>query len=214
MLTDWEIRRSIVGYGKRVHNAGLVAATDGNISVRIMGDRVMITPSGSALGNLNPDQLLYVDFSGNVLSGRGKPSSELPMHIAIYKKRPDVSAIIHTHPPVSTAFSIARISLSEPVLPEVVVGLGDIPISPYATPGTPEGAAILEGIIETHDVVILDHHGAVAVGKTLEEAFQKMEKLEHAARTILAAHQLGGVSVLPDEEVEKLKAIREQSGYK
>jgi len=211
MLTDWEIRRGIVAYGRRFYDAGLVAANDGNISVRIMGDRLMITPSGSALGNLNVENLVYVDLSGQVLSGRMKPSSELPMHLAIYRKRPDVSAIIHTHPPVSTAFSVARISLSEPVLPEVILGFGDIPIAPYATPGTPEGAQILDTIIDTHDVVILDHHGAVAVGATLEEAYQKMERLEHTAKTLLAAHQLGGVSVLPDEEVEKLKTLRRQS---
>ncbi|GBD94476.1 methylthioribulose-1-phosphate dehydratase [bacterium BMS3Abin05] len=214
MMTDWEIRRSIVHYGKLVHRAGFVAATDGNISVRMMEDRLMITASGSALGNLDPAALLYVDFSGQVLQGRGKPSSELPMHLTIYKKRPDVLAIIHTHPPISTAISIAKESLSQAVLPEVVIMFGEIPIAPYATPSTDEGAKVVESLIEHHDVIILDHHGAVTVGKTLEDAFFKLEKLEHAAKTLLTAKQLGKISPLSEEEVKKLKAVRKQLGYK
>jgi L-fuculose-phosphate aldolase len=207
MYTDWEIRRNILSYGKRVYEMGFVAATDGNISVRTMNNRLMITPSGVALGKMNSEELIYVDFEGRTLQGRRKPSSELPMHIMIYKQRLDVQAIIHTHPPIATAFSVAGKSLSQPVLPEVVLMFGEIPVASYATPSTIESAYAVKNLILDHDIIILDHHGAVSIGSSLEDAFLKLEKLEQTAKTLIAAKQLGEVLPLSTEEINKLVKI-------
>ncbi len=208
MLTDWELRRKIVACGRRVYEKDLVAASDGNISVRVMGDRLLITPSGACLGELDPEAFVYADFQGRVLSGRAAPSTELPMHIEIYRARPDVQAVVHAHPPTATAFSVAGLSFSPPVLPEVVFHFGEIPIAPYATPSTVESARSIRSLIADHDVIVLDHHGAVAVGKNLDEALLKMEKLEHTAKTLFLAHQLGRPIPLPEEEVQKILNMR------
>ncbi len=205
MLTDWEIRRNIIAFGKKAYEKGLVAASDGNISVRLFDDRLMITPSGATLGNLNPDNLIYLDLNGTILQGRKNPSSELPMHLMIYQQRPDVRAIIHTHPQVTTAFSVAGESLSVPVLPEMVIMFDTIPIAPYASPSSIESAEAIEPYIQNHDLIILDHHGVVALGQSLNDAFLKLEKLEHTAKTLLAAKQLGGINPLSPESVAKLK---------
>jgi L-fuculose-phosphate aldolase len=207
MKTDWEARREIVLCGEKVYRKGLVAAMDGNISVRMFPDRLMITSSGSCLGALNVEELSYVDMNGQLLAGNVKPSSELPMHIEIFKKRPDVHAIIHAHPPLATAFTIAGKSLSQPVLPEVFVMFGKIPVAPYAPPSTPESVQAISDCIDKHDLILLDHHGAVAVGKSLDDAFHKMEKLEHTASTLLAAEQLGEIKPLSSADVDKLRQL-------
>ncbi len=205
MLTDWEIRRNIIAFGKKAYEKELVAASDGNISVRLFDDRLMITPSGATLGNLNPDNLIYLDLNGTILQGRKNPSSELPMHLMIYQQRPDVRAVFHTHPQVTTAFSVAGESLSVPVLPEMVIMFDTIPIAPYASPSSIESAEAIEPYIQNHDLIILDHHGVVALGQSLNDAFLKLEKLEHTAKTLLAAKQLGGINPLSPESVAKLK---------
>lgn len=210
MKTDWEIRREICQYGKKVYNKGFVAATDGNISMRMMTDRMFITPSSSCLGSMNVNDLVYVDFNGQVLQSSRNPSSELPMHLEIYKKRPDVNAIIHTHPSISTAFTIAGENFSQPVLPELILGIGDVPIAKYATPSTPESAVVISELIKNHDVIILDHHGVVTVGENLQKALFKLEKLEHAASTLLAAKQLGNINPLNPADIEKLHEIRQK----
>ncbi len=210
MKTDWEIRRDIVSTAKKVYDKGFAVATDGNISMRMMSDRIMITPSGSCLGNLNVNDLVYTDITGVILQGNIRPSSELPMHIEIYKNRPEIEAIIHAHPSYSTAFTVAGESFSEPVLPEVILGLGEIPIAPYATPSTNESALAIHDLILNHDAIMLDHHGAVTIGFSLEDAYFKMEKLEHAAATLLAAKQLGTVNPLKSTDVEKLEKIKKE----
>ena len=208
MKTDWETRREICLYGRKVYDKGFVTATDGNISMRMMNDRMFITPSASCLGNLNVNDLVYVDFNGQVLQCNRTPSSELPMHLEIYNKRPEVNAIIHTHPANSTAFTIAGENFSQPVLPELILGLGDVPIAKYATPSTHESAVVISELIKNHDVIILDHHGVVTVGIDLQQAFYKLERLEHAASTLLAAKQLGNINPLNPSDIEKLKAIK------
>ena len=210
MKTDWEIRREICHYGKMVYDKGFVAATDGNISMRMMTDRMFITPSASCLGNLNVNDLAYVDVNGYVLQSNCNPSSELPMHLEIYKKRPEVNAIIHTHPANSTAFTIAGESFEQPVLPELIPGIGDVPIAKYATPSTHESAVVISELIKNHDVIILDHHGVVTVGIDLQEAFYKLERLEHAASTLLAAKQLGNINPLNPADIEKLHKIKQK----
>jgi len=212
--SDWETRRDIVQCAKRAFDSGLVAATDGNISVRMSVDRVMITPGGTSFNNLNPGQMAYVDTDGHLLDYSQRPSSELPMHLEIYHLRPEIGAIIHAHPPFTTAFTVAGISLSTPVLPEVFVMCGRIPTAAYATPSTIESAEVIRDLIKDHDVILLDHHGAVTCGKDLDEAFFRMEKLEHAAKTMIAANSLGKILPLSEENLKKLEPFKKRSDYK
>jgi L-fuculose-phosphate aldolase len=209
--TDWEARRDIVATARQVYKAGIVAATDGNISHRMMTDRVMITPTGKSFANLNTDEMSYVDLDGNILNFDHKPSSELPMHLEIYRQRPEINAVIHAHPPFATAFTITGNSLSDPILPEVVMMFGEIPTAPYATPATQESADSIRHLVKDYDAILLDHHGAVTCGETLDEAYYKMDKLEHAARTMLAANSLGAINPLTEDNIEKLQKFKKRS---
>ncbi len=212
MMNEWQLRREIVAIGKQAYERGLVTATDGNISVRIMGDRFLITPSGSCLGELAPEQLVYVDQEGRVLSG-GKPTGELSMHLAAYRERPDINAVLHAHPPITTGFTVAGQSLAQCVIPEVVVIFGTIPTTEYATISTEEGARVIRELIRDHDALILDRHGTITVGKTLIEAYRKLEKVEYCAQVTLVAKQLGKVRTLSPEQIQKLEAVRQKYGY-
>lgn len=211
-------RQEIVRIGAMLHQKGFVGATDGNISVRLERDQVLVTPSGVSKGFMTPAQMVLTDLDGRVLQterldGRTmRPSSEFPMHLQCYGQRPDVRAVVHAHPPVAIACTIAGISLSPPVLPEVVVTLGTVPTAPYATPGTPEGAAAIRELILQRDAILLDHHGVVAVGQSVMDAYLKLEKVEHAAEIILAATQLGRVTTLQLEQIETLLEIRAKYG--
>ncbi len=212
MPNEWQIRREIVAIGKQAYDRGLVAATDGNISVRVMDDRFLITPSGSCLGELKLEQLVYVDFDGRVLSG-GKPTGELSMHLAAYRERSDINAVLHAHPPVTTGFTIAGKSLAQCIIPEVVVIFGTIPTTEYATISTEEGAKAIRELIKNHDALILDRHGTITVGKELIEAYRKLEKVEYCAQVTLIAHQLGRVRTLSTDEIMKLETVRKKYGY-
>jgi len=209
---EWQLRREIVDIGKKAYERGFVTATDGNISVRVMGDRFLITPSGSCLGELKPDQLVYVDFGGKVLSG-GKPTGELSMHLAAFRERPDINAVLHAHPPITTGFTIAGESLAQCVIPEVVMIFGTIPTTEYATISTDEGAEVIKKLIKNHDALILDRHGTITVGKNLLDAYRKLEKIEYCAQVTLVARQLGRVRTLSDDEIMKLDAVRKKYGY-
>ena len=201
----------MVSVARRLYEKGLVAATDGNISFRIQSDRILISSAGSSLGNLSPEDLAYVDLQGNRLQFSQHPSSELPMHLEVYRQRPEINAVIHAHPPYATAMTLTGRSLSDPILPEVVVMFGNIPTADYATPSTVESAEVIQPYVKDHDVILLDHHGAVAYSKELEDAFQKIEKLEHAAKTISIAHSLGPVISLNEEQLNKLRNLKDPS---
>lgn len=208
-----ELQAELVAVARRTHAAGLVAATDGNLSCRLGSDCYWISRTGVALGELGPDDLVRINGQGQPLPGeRFRPSSEWRMHVAIYEARPDVLAVLHAHPPVTLGFSIAGVSLAGCVLPEVVVGLGTIPTLPYATPTTEATAELVRSMIPRRDALILDRHGTVTVGETIIEALHKLEKVEHTARITLAARQLGQVRTLPPPEVEKLLRMRERLG--
>ena len=215
---EHRLRHDIVLVGQILHQKGFVGATDGNISVRLGHDRVLVTPSGVSKGLLKPDFLLVADLEGHIIFSASDgerwlhPSSEFPLHLQAYRQRPDVRAVVHAHPPIAIACSIAGISLETPVIPEVVVTLGGIPTTPYATPGTQEGAAVIRDYIQSYDAMILDHHGVVTVGETAMSAYLKLEKVEHAAEIILAAAQLGSITPLPPDQVDKLIDIREKHG--
>ncbi|MBD3170360.1 MAG: class II aldolase/adducin family protein, partial [candidate division Zixibacteria bacterium] len=148
-----------------------------------------------------------VDLDGNVVSGTRTASSETPMHLAVYTKRPDVHAVVHAHPPTATGFTVAGIPLTDNVIPEIILTLGKIPTAPYVTPSSDEGPrAVAENIAE-NDAILLDHHGALTVGENLIQAYFRMEKVEYAAKVLLTAHKLGGINPLTPEQLEKLHTI-------
>ncbi|MGQ9778278.1 MAG: class II aldolase/adducin family protein [Bacillota bacterium] len=201
-------REEVVEVGRRLWQRGYVAANDGNISLRLGPDEFLCTPAGVSKGFLRPEMLVKVNGRGERLAGELAPSSELRMHLAIYRHRPDVRAVVHAHPPLATAFAVAGIPLAKPVLAEAVLALGRVPLVPYATPGSEELAARLAAHLPGHDAFLLANHGAVTLGRDLWEAYYKMETLEHFAIISLAARLLGGGRKLSPAEVAKLLALR------
>jgi L-fuculose-phosphate aldolase len=206
MSNPQQLKQDIVCICRMLHRKNYLAATDGNVSVRFK-DRLLITPSGVNKGIMEAEQILIVDLSGRVLEGDGKPSTEIRMHLLAYELRPDVSAVVHAHLPYATGCTVAGIDLLEPILPEVVITLGGIPTAPYATPGTLEVPEAIRGFIQDYDALLLSRHGAMTVGRDVVDAYNKMEKLEHTARVVLAARLQGPVLPLPKAEVEKLRRI-------
>jgi L-fuculose-phosphate aldolase len=204
-----QLKEDIVRICRMLHRKNYLAATDGNVSVR-RGDRVLITPSGVNKGLMGADQVITVDLGGKVLEGEGRPSSEIRMHLLAYELRPEVGAVVHAHLPYATGCTLAGIDLLEPILPEVVITLGGIPTAPYATPGTAEVPEAIRDFVQEFDAILLSRHGAMTVGRDVTDAYNKMEKLEHTARVVLAARLQGPVSPLPAAEVEKLRHMGEK----
>lgn len=198
-------RADIVRVCRRLWERGLIAGPDGNVSVRLDARRVLVTPAGSCKVDVGEDALLVVDLDGRVLDGDGRPSTELAMHLAAYRARPDVGAVVHAHPPTATGFAVAGESIPDGVLPEVICQMGAVALLPYATPGTPAAAAAFAPFLATHDAFLMGNHGATTLGPTLEAAHQRMESLEHAARIILTARLLGHVATLTDEQRRALR---------
>jgi L-fuculose-phosphate aldolase len=213
MEPEYRLRKEMAEIGRRAWQKNLVAASDGNLSVRLGPDRFLITPSGSCLGFLKPAELAVIDTTGRSRSPH-RPTSEYRLHLEVYRLRPDVGAVIHAHPPLCTAFSVAGVRLDQCVVPEVVFTLGAIPTTPYATPTTEEPPRVIQEYINQCDALILDRHGSLTVGANLCDAFFKLEKIEHAASVILAARLLGKVQTLSREQVEKLMAVRENLGLR
>ncbi|MEB3198711.1 MAG: class II aldolase/adducin family protein [Candidatus Sericytochromatia bacterium] len=206
-MTEWQARRDIVAVCAAMYQKGFLAATDGNVSVRC-GDRLLVTPSGVAKGQLSPDALIVTDLFGRRLQGAGQPSSEMAMHVAAYAARPEVRAVVHGHPPRAIAFTVAGRPIPGQLLPEVVVSLGgEIPTLPYTTPTTEEVPAVLGPALRGHDVVMMAWHGAVCLGLDAWDAYYKMEKLEHLCEVALFAEQLGGARPLSAEQVARLKTL-------
>lgn len=208
MSSERQHRLAIVQFGQRLHAQGFVAATDGNLSVRLDDNRLLVTPTCMSKGAMRPNDLVVVDLDGNRLSGKRNVSSEIGMHLLIYRMRPDVQGIVHAHPPTATGFAASGMSLNRPLVCEVVVGLGSIPLARYGTPGTHELADALEPLVPGHDAILMANHGVVTCGLSLENAFMKMETVEHFAKIALVAHLLGHEQPLGAEEVEKLEAVR------
>jgi len=207
-MGDFGARNDIVEVGKRMYRKGFVASNDGNLSIRISEKEILITPSGVSKGYMNASDLLIVDLSGNVLSGRQKPSSEMKMHLAVYKNRPDVYAVCHAHPQITTAFAVARKICDKIALPEVIFSIGCVALSDYATPTTEEVPDSIAGIIKTSDAVLLSNHGALTVGHDIYDAYYKMETLEHFAGITLYARLLGGEVGLEPLQISELLRIR------
>jgi L-fuculose-phosphate aldolase len=213
-VTEHELRQEMVRVARLIWERGYVAATDGNLSVRLGTDRLLVTPSGQSKGFVSHDELVVLRLDGEPVTsyrGRGtRPSSEIQMHLEVYRQRPDVNAVVHAHPPLAIAFSIAGVSLARCVIPEVIVTLGGIPTTEYATPGTLEVRESIHQAIRDHDAIIMAHHGSLTVGQTLWEAYLRLEKVEHTAQITLAAQQLGQVSTLSAQAVNKLTQMRRE----
>jgi L-fuculose-phosphate aldolase len=212
--TEHELRQEMVRVGRLMWERGYVVATDGNLSARLAADRLLVTASGYSKGFLAADDLVIIDLEGGLLPshrGRGKkPSSEILMHLEVYRQRTDVEAVIHAHPPMATAFSIAGVSLARCVVPEVIVTMGSIPTAQYATPGTAEVPDSIRQAIRDYDALIMAHHGSLTVGNSLWEAYMRLERVEHTAQITLAAQQLGRVRTLSPEAVAKLEEKRRE----
>jgi len=213
-VLEYELRQEMVRIGRLMWERGYVVAADGNLSARLGPDRLLATPSGLSKGFLSAEGLVALRLDGEPVPsyrGRGqKPSSEILMHLEVYRQRPDVNAVVHAHPPAATAFSIAGVTLARCILPEVVVTLGGIPTAEYATPGTAEVPDSISQAIQEHDAIILAHHGSLTVGLTLWDAYQRLEKVEQAAQITLIARQLGQAKALPPEAVNKLMGQRRE----
>lgn len=213
-MEELQVRQDIVEIGRRIWMRGYVAANDGNISVRLGPDEFLCTPTGVSKGFMTSDMLIKVNGQGEVISGNLKPSSEIKMHLAAYRERPDVNAVVHAHPPITTAFAVAGIALSKPVLPEVIITLGPIPLVRYGAPSTDEIPQAVSEYLQNHDAFLLESHGALTLGSDLFGAYHKMETMEHFATISLAARQLGGEKELSPERVSQLMDIRTKLGIK
>ncbi|MBV6512679.1 MAG: 3-oxo-tetronate 4-phosphate decarboxylase [Ignavibacteriaceae bacterium] len=200
----------IILIGKLLQQAGMVAATDGNISVRADAYSFYITASGVRKDSLTENDIIKLDLDCNPVTHSNKPSTESKIHAALYKARPDIGAVVHAHPVHATAFSASPHSLDQPVFPEVVLSLGRIPLCKYATPSTADLPASLDPYIEFATVFLLQNHGAVATGKTLEQAFNRMDKLEHYAKMMSILITTGGFHQLKRKKLKELYAIAEK----
>jgi len=207
-------RQQIIDIGRRLPAAGLVTATDGNISVRVGPERFLISASATQVGELTPDDLVVIDTAGNVVDGDRRASSERWMHLTAYHTRADINAVIHAHPPHCIALSLAGQTFPEDVFPDAILAFESIPTTDYATPGTKEGAGVIADKIIDRDAVILNKHGALTVGADLNAAWLKMEKLEQVVRMYIMAHQLAGKGLpqLTDDQIAKLLEVRRTYG--
>lgn len=204
------LRREIVEVGKRMYQKNLVASNDGNISCRLSDTEILITPTGVCKGDMTEDQLLKIDLDGNIISGYMRATSEMKMHLMVYKERLDVKAVVHAHPQKATAFAVARIGFDKVTLPEAVFALGNIALTEYGTPSTVELPNAVKKHIVYADALLLANHGALTVGKTPMEAYFNMETLEHYAAISLYARQLGGEKCLDEAQTRELFRIRSE----
>ena len=211
---DQQPREQIVQTGRQMYERGWMAANEGNITVLLDNERILATPTGVCKGHMRPEDLIVCDRDGRKITGQRECTTEMAMHVAIYARRPEIRAVVHAHPPVSTGFAVAGRALNLGLMPELIVGLGSVPLAEYGLPGTP---ALVEGMlpyIPKYDALLLANHGAVCYGEDLDAAFARMETLEHLARIALVAELLGGPKVLPRAEIEKLFQARSRYGVR
>jgi L-fuculose-phosphate aldolase len=206
--SEQQHRLDICIVGRWMYERGFIVACEGNLSVRLSDGRILTTPTCMNKGTLAPEDLVITDLDGRQLAGERKVSSELAMHLLFYRMRPDVNALCHAHPPTATGFAVAGRALDQALLPEVIVGLGQIPLVRYATPGTPELSAAIEPFVPHYDALLLANHGAVTCGADLLTAFFRMETIEHFAKITLAAETAGTPVLLSGREVARLMAAR------
>ncbi len=213
-MTIESLRADIVEVGRRMYARGYTASNDGNISVRVGDNRLLMTPKSVCKGFMTPDMMCVTDLAGKKIQGDRDPSSEMLMHLEVYRQRPDVNAVVHAHPPTATGFAVAGIPLDRAVLAEVLTTLGSIPLAEYATPSTAELPDAVRKYIKAHDGMLLANHGALTVGGDLFSAYYKMETIEHFAKISLVARMLGGENLISREEVMRLQELRGTYGIK
>jgi len=212
MAREWEVKKLIVEIGQRIWQRGYVAANDGNISVRLNDNELLTSPTGVSKGFMTTEMIIKVDNEGKVISGNSKfrPSSEVKMHLEVYKERPDIKSVVHAHPPYCTSFAVAGIPLNKCVLPEAIIIIGSVPTAKYGLPSTMEIPDSIRPFIKSSDAILLENHGALTLGSDLTNAYYKMETLEHTAQIVWNAIQLGNVNVLPEGERDRLMTLREK----
>ena len=211
-MTEQQLRVDIVEVGRRMYARGYTASNDGNISVRLDDHRLLMTPKSVCKGFMSPEMMCITDLDGRKLAGERDPSSEMQMHLEVYRQRPDIRAVVHAHPPIATGFAVAGIPLDRAVLAEVVTTLGSVPIAEYATPSTLELPAAVRKYVKAHDGMLLANHGALTLGADVYAAYYKMETIEHFAHISLVARLLGGERLLSREEVFRLQGLRGSYG--
>ncbi|MEP7212423.1 MAG: class II aldolase/adducin family protein [Acidobacteriota bacterium] len=211
-MDEARARQQICEIGKLLYDRSYVVSSDGNVSIRLDENRVLATPTMTCKGRMTEADLAVTDMDGKTLSDK-KASSELAMHLLIYKMRPDIKAVCHAHPPHGTAFAVAGLAIDKPILSEVILTLGCVPLTDYGTPSTDELTESMKPFVEHHNALLMANHGAVAYGGDLWQAFDRLETLEHTAKIAILAKALGGANDLPKDAIEKLINIREKAGY-
>ena len=209
-MNEYMVKEDILEIGRRMYAKGFVASNDGNISVKVSENEIIITSTGVSKGYMKTEDLIKVDLNGNVISGDKKPSSEMKMHLIVYKNRPDVYSVCHAHPQVATAFAVSRKVCEKIALPEVIFSIGNVALAEYATPTTEEVPNSISEIITKSDAVLLSNHGALTVGTDVFDAYYKMETLEHFAGITMYARLLGGEVGLDPQQVSELIEIRKE----
>ena len=214
MVNEFEIKKQICDIGKRIYDRNMVAANDGNFSVKLSDNEFLCTPTGVSKGFMTPEYICKVDAEGNVIEANEgfKPSSEIKMHMRVYKEREDVKAVVHAHPMYATTFAVCGLPLTEPIMPEAVLSLGTVPLAKYGTPSTMEIPDAVSEYLPYYDAVLLENHGALSYADSLMGAYHKMESLEFYARLLYQAKMLGGPKELTDEQVKRLYGMRRQYG--
>ena len=208
MVSTDKIREQILAIGGRLAERQMVAGSDGNISARCDSGRILITPTGCRLGDLTAADLVMVDLKGTVLGGQLKPSSEMDAHLYLYRRRPDIGGVVHAHPPHATAFAVAGVTLEWEAIPELVTLVGPVALTEYAAPGTGQATLVLDKYGSDHHAFLLRNHGLITVGQTLEQAWQRHEVVEHAAKILLLSRLLGGPTKIPSNDLTRLHELR------
>ena len=211
-MDEQTARREIVRVGQLMYERSYVVSSDGNISVRLDDGRILATPTQTSKGRMTEDSLALTDMEGKALNER-RASSELAMHLLIYREREDVRAVCHAHPPHGTAFAVAGLAIDQPILSEVILTLGCVPLADYGTPSTNELTEAMRPLVKHHNALLMANHGAVAYGADLWQAFDRLETLEHTAKIAILSRLLGGSKSLPADSIEKLINVREAAGY-
>ena len=212
-IHDRKLKELICEIGRRVYDKGFAAANDGNISIRVGENEVLCSPTMICKGFMNPEDICAVDLDGNQIAGTKKRTSEILLHLAIMKHRPDVKAVVHCHPPHATAFAVAGEPIPQCILPEVEVFMGEVPIAPYETPGGQDFAETVVPFLESTNTIILKNHGTVSFGKDLTEAYWKTEILDAYCRILLLSKQLGGVDYLNEQKSRELLELKQRLGF-
>lgn len=203
-MDEATLRRELVFVCRRAYERGMISGTDGNVSGRLAHDRFLVTPAGVNKGYLEPGDLVEVGLDGRPVVG-GRPSTEVLLHCAVYRVRPDAMGVVHAHPPSCVALTLVKVGMDEPVIPEIVGALGRVPTAPYATPGTPDLPASFVGLARSHDAFLLERHGSVTLGSSVTQAMDRLEMIEHAATILVRAHSIGLVTPMTAEQVRRLR---------